>query len=102
MATAPTHALVRCLPRSYVDYYANLGKAIDAARADEQHRDYVRALEEAGLTVAYVDDDENLPDCVFIEDTAVVWNGHALRARTCQHRAGEPVAVGAALCRSHV
>ena len=101
MAAGPTQALVRRIPRSYVGYYARQGKTVLAPRADEQHQEYVRALQVAGLTVAYVEPDESLPDCVFIEDTAVVWNQHALITRMCQDREGEQAAVEAVLRRSH-
>lgn len=101
MADGPTHALVRRVPRSYVGYYARQGRTVLAPRADEQHQEYVRALEAAGLTVSFVEPDESLPDCVFIEDTAVVWSQHALITRMCQDREGEQAAVEAVLGRTH-
>jgi dimethylargininase len=45
---------------------------IDVARA--QHRAYERALEDAGCTIVRVDAAPELPDAVFIEDAAVVFD----------------------------
>lgn len=101
MADVPSHALVRRVPRSYVGYYARQGRTVLAPLAEEQHQGYVRALEAAGLTVSFIEPDERLPDCVFIEDTAVVWSEHALITRMFQDREGEQAAVEAALRRTH-
>jgi len=101
MQVRPTQALVRRAPRSYVDYYARRAKTVLAPLADLQHQNYVRALEGAGLGVSFVDADEELPDCVFIEDTAVVWNGHALITRMHQDRDGEQGAVENILRDTH-
>ncbi len=101
MADGPTQALVRRVPRSYVGYYARQGKTVLASAADEQHEDYVRALESAGLNVSAVEPDESLADCVFIEDTAVVWNQQALITRMCPEREGEQAAVESVLRHTH-
>ncbi|HYD53836.1 MAG TPA: N(G),N(G)-dimethylarginine dimethylaminohydrolase, partial [Gemmatimonadaceae bacterium] len=45
---------------------------IDVARACEEHAAYERALEEAGCVVRRLAGADELPDAVFIEDTAVV------------------------------
>ena len=45
---------------------------IDIARASEQHAAYVRCLREFGLVVCELPADPALPDCVFVEDPAVV------------------------------
>ena len=99
MPSAPAHALVRTQPRSYAAHYARRGITVDPPLADSQHQAYCHALEAAGLTVSVVDADESLPDCVFIEDTAVVWNQHALITRMAEHREGEQAAVEAVLRR---
>ncbi|HEY3933985.1 MAG TPA: hypothetical protein VGL65_05140 [Gemmatimonadales bacterium] len=70
-------------------------------RADRQYADYVRALEVAGLRIVSVPPDEKFADCVFIEDTAVVWQGRALRTSMAQHREGEQSGVIAQLAIDH-
>lgn len=45
---------------------------IDAALAAEQHRAYCRALESCGARVVTLPAIEELPDSVFVEDTAIV------------------------------
>ena len=42
---------------------------------------YVAALREIGLDVIELPADEKHPDCVFVEDVAVVCNGTALLTR---------------------
>lgn len=46
--------------------------AIDAARAAAEHDAYERTLEELGCTVERLPAEPDLPDSVFVEDTAVV------------------------------
>lgn len=84
-----TTALIRRPPRSYRDFYVPHGITIDLSLADEQHAAYVVALQAAGLAISPIEPDEAFADCVFIEDTAVVWNGRALRTRMAPHREGE-------------
>jgi dimethylargininase len=72
---------------------------IEAARA--QHRQYERALEDAGCLVRRLDADPDMPDAVFIEDAAVVVDELAIVARPgAGSRRGETAAVADAL-RSH-
>ena len=59
---------------------ADLGKP-DHTRAVAQHLRYIRALQECGLEVTALDADEQHPDSVFIEDTAVVTARCAILAR---------------------
>jgi dimethylargininase len=47
-------------------------EAIDLARATEQHRRYEEALVELGCTLQRLPPTPELPDSVFVEDTAVV------------------------------
>lgn len=51
---------------------------IDFAKATSEHCNYVKALQQVGLDVSVLDPDESLPDCVFVEDPAVVVEGKAL------------------------
>jgi dimethylargininase len=65
---------------------------VDLARA--QHRAYERALEEAGCTIVRVEAAAELPDAVFIEDTAVVLKEVAVITRPgAASRRAETVAV---------
>jgi dimethylargininase len=99
---APSCALVRDLSRTYVEYYERRGCTIDGDLAHQQHRQYITALRSAGLSTSHVAGDEKYPDCVFIEDTAVLCKGHALIASLQNaDREGEQVAVEAELQNSH-
>lgn len=59
-------ALARC-ELSFVDR-----EPIDVALAQHQHEAYVHALREAGVDVHRLPAEQDLPDSVFVEDTAVV------------------------------
>lgn len=50
---------------------ANLGEP-DYELALAQHREYISALQKCGLEVIILEPDENYPDSVFVEDTAVL------------------------------
>ncbi len=54
---------------------------IDVERAVAQHAEYERALEAAGFRVVRVPAAPELPDAVFVEDTAVVLDEVAVMAR---------------------
>lgn len=71
----PTAALAGCA-LTYVDR-----RPIDGAKAAEQHREYVRALKEAGARVVALPEEPELPDAPFVEDTLVVVGGVPLLAR---------------------
>jgi dimethylargininase len=55
--------------------------SIDINRAREQHRAYEGELAAAGCTIVRVDGASGLPDAVFIEDAAVVFDEVAVIAR---------------------
>jgi dimethylargininase len=98
----PTMGLVRCPSAAYAATYRARGIPIDAALAGRQHAAYVEALREAGIGVHTLDGDPAYYDCVFVEDTAIVWGSAALIARMGgAHRDGEQAAVRDALGRSH-
>jgi dimethylargininase len=89
-AVSPT--IVACelthLPRS----------PIDPARAAEQHGEYERVLESLGMTVQRVEPAPQLPDAVFIEDTAIVLPELAIVTRPgAKSRRAETAAVAKAL-----
>lgn len=54
---------------------------IDAAKAAEQHAAYERALAEAGFDIIRLPELPNDPDAVFVEDTALLLDGHAVITR---------------------
>ena len=71
---------------------------IDYARAVAQHAEYEAALRRAGCEVRRIPDAPDLPDSVFVEDTAVVFDGIAVIARPgAASRRGEADAMSAAL-----
>jgi dimethylargininase len=63
---------------------------IDVAKATTQHAAYERALADAGLQVIHLPELPDDPDAVFVEDTALLLDGHALITRPgAASRAGE-------------
>ena len=73
---------------------------IDLARARIQHAAYEHALDQLGCVVESVQAAMHMPDSVFIEDTAVVFDELAVIARPgAPSRQGETDAVAAALAR---
>lgn len=71
---------------------------IDLAVARAQHRRYEEVLGELGCTVLSLPADPDLPDSVFVEDTAVVFDELALIARSgAPARRGEAAALARAL-----
>lgn len=102
MGAPPTLGLVRRPPDTYAPAYRSRGIMIDAELAVRQHAAYVAALQTAGVSLQTLDGDPAFYDCVFVEDTAVVWGSSALIARIGgRHRDGEQRAVRAALSASH-
>ena len=73
---------------------------IDLARARVQHREYERCLEALGCTVERLPAAPDLPDSVFVEDAAVVFDEVALITRPgAESRRPELAAVSAVLAR---
>jgi dimethylargininase len=73
---------------------------IDVARATAQHDAYERLLESLGYTIVRVPAAPELPDSVFIEDTAVVVDELAVIARPgAESRRAETAAVAEVLAR---
>ena len=54
---------------------------IDLQRANAQHHEYVEALKSLGVEVLALPEDPDLPDAVFVEDTAVVLDECAILTR---------------------
>ena len=71
---------------------------IDFERALKQHRAYVAALEAAGVAVTVLPAQPDLPDAVFVEDTAVVVDECAVVTRPgIESRRGETASIAEAL-----
>ena len=75
-----SRALVRGVPDSYsralAKFFGNGPTDINLAK--KHHLGYVEALMKNGVEVTILDADNNHPDCMFVEDQAVVIDGHVL------------------------
>jgi dimethylargininase len=71
----PSLALARCA-LTYLER-----QRIDVPRALEQHAAYIHALQRCGVSVLVLPPAEDLPDAVFVEDTAVVVDECAVISR---------------------
>src|SRR4051812_11947030 len=75
-------------------------EAIDLALAARQHAAYQDALRACGANVVTLDDHTHLPDCVFVEDTAIVLDEIAvMMSMGAESRRPEPVAMEPVLRR---
>jgi dimethylargininase len=67
---------------------------IDYDRAIRQHANYCQMLHRCGLSVQTLDVNHDLPDCVFIEDTAIVLDEVAVLASMgAESRRAEPAGI---------
>ncbi|KFM64094.1 N(G),N(G)-dimethylarginine dimethylaminohydrolase 1, partial [Stegodyphus mimosarum] len=76
-----THAIVCRIPNCFKTNVAELLGEIDLIEARKQHEELCKTLRELGVDVIELPPDESQPDCVFVEDTAIVCNGTALICR---------------------
>jgi dimethylargininase len=93
-------ALTRAAPPSIVRCQLTHGERtqIDVALAIEQHAIYEQTLTDLGCRVVHVDPEPEMPDSVFIEDTAVVLDEVAIVTRPgAPSRRGETAGVAKAL-----
>ena len=73
------HALLREISGEFANcVISERGRPPDVARAREQHAVYKTHLEQAEYEVTVIPGDDAYPDCVFVEDTAVVVGGTAV------------------------
>jgi len=74
------HALVREVPSSFTKalakYFGTGPTDVDAARTT--HLAYCQALEENGVKVTKISADNEYPDCIFVEDQAIIIDGYVL------------------------
>jgi dimethylargininase len=76
------HALVRPVPTTFAQaLIRSKDRRLDATVAVEQHQTYQQQLSKAGYTLLEVPTDDRCPDCVFVEDTAVIIGSVALITR---------------------
>lgn len=74
--------------------------SIDYARAADQHREYRDLLTTLGHSVVELPADPAFPDCVFVEDTAVVLDDMAVITRPgAESRRGETTVMAEALAK---
>lgn len=78
-----THAVVRAVPASLAKEALRTNKFdVDFLKAQREHELYVEVLKhKLGLEVIELPADESMPDCVFVEDAAVVCGDTALITR---------------------
>ena len=93
------HAIVKRPGRSLVNGItsASLGKP-NYELALRQHDRYIEALQSCGITVTVLDADEQYPDSVFVEDTAVLTEKCAVITNPgAPSRQGEEISIAKAL-----
>ena len=75
-----SRALVRAVPDSFPNALAKFFGTgpTDVELAKKHHSGYIEALKSNGVEVTILDADNNHPDCIFVEDQAVVIDGHVL------------------------
>lgn len=79
MPTAFTRAVSSRLPECELTHLERA--PVDVSLAASQHDEYERALEDAGFEVVRLPDLPEHPDGVFVEDTALLLDGHAVILR---------------------
>lgn len=92
----PKVAVVRNLPNSFADCLKMNAprNPIQVSVAQSQHRHYIQTLKSLGLNTIVIPADETLPDCCFIEDTAVViGNKAAISYLGATARRGEEILI---------
>ena len=76
------------LPNSFVQFNKNPNFNFQKAR--EEHLTFVEILREIGVDVLELEPEERHPECVKVDDTAVILNGTALMCSPYgAHRQGE-------------
>jgi len=75
-----SHALVRSVPNSFTSALANFFGAgpTDVESARKTHTTYCDVLRSNGIKVTTIAADDEYPDCIFVEDQAVIIDGYVL------------------------
>ena len=98
MLTAITRKISPNLASCQLEYLQR--EPIDVARASVQHRNYEAALGRLGARVVSLPTEPDLPDCVFVEDPALVLDEIAILTRMgVESRRAEVDSLAAALAR---
>jgi dimethylargininase len=91
-------ALTRDVPASFATALQAVPAPIDVALSRRQHAAYRAALASLGAEIVALPADDALPDCCFVEDTAVIAGDLAVITRPgAPSRRGETAAIAAAL-----
>ena len=82
-----THAITRGIPKSFAEcaVKSDTSQEIDLSRAVQQMNNYISVLKQCGLKVITLPADEKYPDCLFVEDMAVV-----IGQKACLTQPGHP------------
>lgn len=98
MLTALTRKVSPSFASCQLEYLQR--EPIDVGRAEAQHRNYEAALERLGARVISLPAEPELPDCVFVEDPALVLDEIAVITRMgAESRRQESESLAAALAR---
>jgi dimethylargininase len=96
MRVAITREVSQGIARCELTHLAR--EPIDVDLARQQHRAYEARLREAGYSIVQIPAGEGMPDSVFVEDTALVFDELAIITRPgAESRRAETMAVAAAL-----
>lgn len=96
MARAFTRAVSPRLPECALTHLER--SVIDASKAKAQHAGYEKALTDAGFEIVRLPELAEDPDAVFVEDTALLLDGHAVITRPgAASRIGETESTAAGL-----
>lgn len=91
-----THAIVSRVPSSFVNAIGS-SESVNIAEARKEHSEFTRILRNLGVDVIELPADENFPDSVYVEDTAVVCNGNALLCKPGHPARAKEVSIFASL-----
>ena len=95
-----TTAIIRGVPNTFHLAIRPDGTAqpIDVRLAETQHEAYCRALSSMGLDLLRIDADDRYPDCLYVEDTAIIVGDKAfISLMAAESRRGESDAIAAKL-----
>lgn len=68
------NAIVREIANTYNNCVVTFSDTplIDVSLAKQQHNNYCNVLSQVGVDITKLEADDNLPDCCFVEDTAII------------------------------